>query len=107
MVKRKTAKRRTSHPHGHRQSKQRRSTPNGISGRARGELPYLREYADDAIQSMDEATPYVDRNGYSEVLKDASVLVSQNLAATFGLGISAGLFTAQLARRWMTLLRKN
>lgn len=104
MAKRKTAKRRASNPQGHRQ---RRSTRNGISGRARGELPYLRKYADATNQSMDEATRYVDRNGYSELLKDAFVLGSQNLAATFGFGINAGLFTAQLARRWVTILRKS
>ena len=106
MAKHKTTKRRVSKLRGHRQSQQRRLTQNGISGRTRGELPYLPESAD-ADRSMDEAGRHVDRNGYSELLKDASALARQNLATTFGLGINAGLFTARLARRWMTILRKS
>jgi hypothetical protein len=105
MARHKTAKRRASKPRGHRQSQQRRSTQNVISGRTRGELPYLREYA--KAESMDEVARHVDRNDYSKLLNDASALARQNLAVTFGLGINAGLLTAQLARRWMTILRKS
>jgi hypothetical protein len=54
---------------------------------------------------MNRATQYADN--YSEMIDEIASLTRRNVAATFSLGIAAGLFTAQLARQWTTGLRKR
>ena len=107
MAKRKTARYRSTKQRAARQTQTRRSTANAVSSQAMGELPYEREYANAANRNMDEVTRYVRRNNYSKMLEDTANFARQNMAATFGLGVAAGLVTTQLARRWSAILRKG
>jgi hypothetical protein len=101
MPKRKTA--RSTKQRAARQSQTRRSTRNAVSSQAMGELPYER----DTLRNMDEITRYVRRINYSKMLEDTANFARQNMAATFGLSVAAGLVTTQLARRWSAILRKG
>ena len=86
MAKRKSVRHRSASTNGRRRS--RRGSPNR---QGLGELPFAREYAND----------------YSDMLDEIATLTRRNVAATFSLGIAAGLFTAQLARQWTTGVRKR
>jgi hypothetical protein len=65
----------------------------------------VREYADAAGKSMNRITQYAE--DYSDLLDQIATLTRRNVAATFSLGVAAGLFTAQLARQWTTSVRKR
>jgi len=100
MAKRKSVRRRSVNSNGRRRSRRGRTSQQGL-----GELPFAREYANSAGKSMRRVTHHAD--DYSAVIDEIASLTRRNVAATFSLGIAAGLFTAQLARQWTTNLRKR
>jgi hypothetical protein len=100
MAKRKSGKRRPVNSDGRRRSRRGRTSQQGW-----GEQPFVREYADAAGKSMDRVPEYAD--DYSDMLDEIATLTRRNVAATFSLGIAAGLFTAQLARQWTSRVRKH
>ena len=98
MAQRKSRKPRSANKRGRSQS-QKRSAGHGTS---RGELPFIRQALDGAEKGANAMEDYLAVRDYTELLNDATALARRNVAATFSLGIAAGLFTAQLARRWST-----
>lgn len=97
----------------HRKSGRRPKTNTGARRQSRGrskrqvwgELPFVPASASKGGKSLESATD--DRTNYSHVIDDIANLTRRNVAATFTLGVAAGLFTARLARQWTTNMRKG